>query len=361
MEYSIFLYLLIDRYFVYKLKNVWRCNRLKNCNAVIKDVAYYHPDNLVSNEYFIEHFDKQGKNIKNLLETTGREYRYISDDPNETILTMGIEATNNVIKKTNIDPSELNLIVFSTSTPEYISPSNALIIHDSIRAGQKTAIYDLNANCAGMLVALEQVSRSMRDNPRIKYALIVGSDQLNRFSRFNEAISYANFGDSACAIILENISDTDSGFIDSDSYTNSSNHDKILLPAKGFSSVVHNKRLKIKDKLVKWSPFNLEGAFFSAKISIEDLLSRNNLTKKDVKRYFLSQFARKNIDYVCEQLDEDPEKFIFVGDEFGYTGTTSPMLALAKSLENNELTKGDYVIFWTVGAGTTCSCILYRY
>ena len=89
---------------------------------------------------------------------------------------MGLNATNNVLEKTNINPGELNLIVFSTSTPEYISPTNALKFYNEIRAGQRTDVYDLNANCAGMLVALEQVSRFMRDNPRIKYALIVGLD-----------------------------------------------------------------------------------------------------------------------------------------------------------------------------------------
>lgn len=334
---------------------------MKKNNAVIKAVAYSHPDKSVNNDYFIEHFKKQGQDIKGLLEVTGRKSRYLSDDINETIVTMGTNAAKMVIKKANINPSELNLIVFSTGTPEYICPSNALIVHNEIRAGQKTAVYDLNSNCAGMLVALEQVSRSMRDNPRIKYALIVGSDQFNKFSRFDDALAYSNFGDSACAIILENVSNTDSGFIDSDSYTNSSNYDKMVLPARGFSKVVHNKRLDIKDKLVKWIPFNYDGAFFSASISIEEVLSRNNLTKKDIKKYFISQFSKTSIDSVCEQLEEDPEKFVFTGDKFGYTGTTSPILPFAITLENSELAKGDYIIFWTVGAGTTCSCILYRY
>lgn len=49
------------------------------------------------------------------------------------------------------------------------------------------------------------------------------------------------------------------------------------------------------------------------------------------------------------------------GDEFGYTGTTSPMLAYARSIEENELQIGDYVVFWTVGAGTTCATVLYKY
>ena len=58
---------------------------MNNHNAVIKGVAYYHPENSVSNEYFIKHFEKQGKDIRHLLENTGRENRYISGDFNETI------------------------------------------------------------------------------------------------------------------------------------------------------------------------------------------------------------------------------------------------------------------------------------
>ncbi|MBC2579603.1 ketoacyl-ACP synthase III [Clostridium sp. DJ247] len=330
-------------------------------NAIIKGVSYYHPENSVDNSYFLEHFQKQGQDISGLLKVTGRESRYISNDTDETVLTMSINAVNKVLEKTKIKPSQLNLIAFSSGTPEYITPSNAIKIHDSIRAGQKAAVYDINASCVGMLVALEQVSRIMRNNLNIKYALIAGSDQFNRYSRFDEAIPYSNFGDSACAIILENISNTDRGFIDSDFYTNSSNHDKIVLPAKGLSSTIHNNELEIKDKLVKWTPFDVDGAFFSAKITIEELLFRNSLTKKDIKKYFVSQFAKASMEQICNELGEDMEKFVFVGNEFGYTGTTSPILAYAKAVENNELNIGDNVIFWSVGAGTTCCGILYKY
>lgn len=332
-----------------------------NNNCMIIGVSYYHPAHKVDNEFFIEHFKKQGTDIRGLLRATGRNSRYISDSMDETMLTMGCNAAQEVLDKTHIKASQLNMIVFSSGTPEYIAPSNAIKIHSMIGAGQKCAVYDLNANCAGMLAAFEQVARSMRNNPNIKYALVVGSDQLNRYARYNEAISYSNFGDSACAMVLENVFNTNRGFLDSDFYTNSSNHDKILLPAKGMTSVVHDKKLSVKDKLVKWTNFNLDGAFHSAKVSIEEILFKNNLSKSAIKKYYLSQFAQKNIEYVCDELEEDINKFIFVGDEFGYTGTTSPILAFARSLENEDLSIGDYVIFWTVGAGTTCVCVLYQY
>lgn len=330
-------------------------------NAIIKGVAYYHPEHKVDNEYFIEHFKKQGKNITNLLKTTGRKSRYISDDETENILTMGYQAAKEVLEKVYVKPSQLGMIIFATGTPEYIAPTNAIKLHSMLQAGQKCAVYDLNANCAGMLVALEQVARTMRSNPDLKYALIVGSDQLNRYSRYREAITYSNFGDSACAMVIENIYHIERGFMDSDFYTNSSNHNKILLPAKGMSTVVRDKHLSTQDKLVKWDPFDLSGAFFSAKISIEELLFRNNLRKENIKKYFLSQFAIKNIEGVAQELGESMDKFVFIGDEFGYTGTTSPILAYARAVENNELDIDDYVVFWTVGAGTTCVCVLYQY
>lgn len=125
--------------------------------------------------------------------------------------------------------------------------------------------------------------------------------------------------------------------------------------------MIRDRSLSTQDKLVKWDNFDLGGAFYSAKISIEEILFRNDLKKENIKKYFLSQFALKNIETVAEELGESIDKFIFIGDEFGYTGTTSPMLAYARALENNELDIGDYVIFWTVGAGTTCVCILYQY
>lgn len=330
-------------------------------NLMIKGVSYYHPENSVGNEYFIEHFKKQGKDIEGLLRATGRKNRYISDKEEENMLTMGYNAAKDVLEKTHVKISQISLLVFSSGTPEYIAPTNAIKLHSMLGGAQRCAVYDMNANCAGMVVALDQVARIMRSNQNIKYALIVGSDQLNRYSRYSEAIAYSNFGDSACAMVVENVFGTERGFIDSDYYTNSSHHDKIVLPAKGMSSVARDRSLSTQDKLVNWTPFDLSGAFHSAKISIDELLFRNNLKKKDIKKYFLSQFAWKNIEGVCADLDEEIEKFKFIGDEFGYTGTTSPMLAYARAVEDGDLEIGDNVIFWTVGAGTTCASVLYRY
>lgn len=329
-------------------------------NVIIREVAIYHPHNQVTNDYFIEHFEKQGKDIKPLLEITGRESRYLSVDDNETSLTMGISVAKRVLEKANLSSKDLDMIIFSSGTPEYVQPTNALKVHHALEGKDSTIVYDLNSNCVGMVVALEQASRYILSNPNVKYALVVGSEQMNKFSRKTEEVPYANFGDAAAAVILERLEETDYGFIDSCYYTDSSMHDTIVLPAKGFSNIYRDD-LDEHDKRVEWLPFNTDNAFLNATSSIERLLTENGLTKSDVKKYFLSQFAKKNIDIICDQLHEDNKKFKFIGDEFGYTGTSSPFIALAKSIEDDEISRGDVVVFWSVGSGITSCNILLRY
>ncbi|AIQ12990.1 hypothetical protein PDUR_14520 [Paenibacillus durus] len=333
---------------------------MMSANVKICGVAIYHPENKVGNEYFVKHFERQGKDITGLLEVTGRETRYLSNDPHENPLTMGIEAAQKVLYQTGIDSAELDMIVFSSGTPEYVQPTNAVKVHHALGGKNSAIVYDINSNCVGMVVALEQISRNMLSNPNVKYAMIVGAEQLNKYSRTNEEVPYSNFGDAAAALILERVEDSDCGFIDSSFYTDSSLHDTIVLPAKGFSNI-YREDLEESDKRIEWLPFDTDEAFLSAKNAIERLLKENGLTKSDVKKYFLSQFAKKNIDIICDQLNEDPEKFKFIGDEFGYTGTSSPFIAFAKSIEEGEIKRGDVIVFWSVGAGITSCNVIYKY
>lgn len=331
-------------------------------NIKINRIEHFHPETKYSNDYFLNHFAEQGTDITGLLKVTGRKNRYISEDFHENSLTMAIEASKKVIKNANIDANDINMIVFISTTPEFLSPTNAVKIHEALGLNQSVSAYDMNGNCAGMIIGMDQVCRVMKTNNRVKYALIIGSDQLVRYSRPTEAITYSNFGESACAVLLENVESGLSDFIDSTSYTDSSLSNYINFPPEGFSKVLPlDEHTDKHNRIIEWIDFNTDEGFASSVTSINEILSRNNLTKSDIKLYCLSQFAKKNIDSIRIALEEPEGKFPFIGDEFGYTGVTSPFMALSESIEKNEIKRGDYVILWTVGAGVVASCILLRY
>lgn len=329
-------------------------------SVCIKEVAVYHPSNKVGNDFFVKHFEKQGKPISKMLEAFGRENRYISNDAKENSLTMAIEAALKVLDEAGLKGSDMDLVVFCSGTPEFVAPSNAIKVHHAIEGKSTASVYDMNANCVGMVLALEQVSKYMLSDRFAKRALIVGAEQMNRYSQTTNEITYPNFGDGACAMILEK-EEREAGFADSFIYTDSSRHHIMGLPACGFSNM-YDPHIPLEDKQIYWSTENDgENGFLLAKQSIEMLLQRNQLSKKDIKCYFLSQLSKKNIERVRTELGESAEKFIFVGNEFGYTGTSSPFIALHHAMENKKIDRGDWIMFWSVGVGFISCCVLMKF
>lgn len=330
-------------------------------NVIIKDIAVYHPDNKVDNNYFINHFDRQGKDIRRLLEVMGREYRFISVDKNENSLTMGIESAKKVLDQTKLTGKDIDLIVFCSLTPEYISPTNALKIHYAINGKNSAIVYDLNCNCVGMLLALENVSIYMKSNPNINNALIVGAEQFSRFSKATDEFSFSNFADSACAVILEKkVAETYCGFIDSAFYIDSSLHSNIQFPDCGLSKI-NDSDIKAENRMIGWGHFDTSILIEKTVESIEQLLEQHSMTKSDIKQFFFSQLSKKNIDLIREKLNLPADKFMYIGGEYGYTGGNSLFIALAKGINQKLIKRGDIILLWSLAAGWTISAVLFRY
>ncbi|SES76486.1 3-oxoacyl-[acyl-carrier-protein] synthase-3 [Salinibacillus kushneri] len=325
-------------------------------NIKIKAVDIYHPEKVVNNDYYIEHF-KEKKDISHFLEIMGRDKRYVIDNEEENGLTMGIEASKKVLEKAKLTGQDIDLIVFSTQVPETTFPTNATYVHHAIDAKNETIIMDSNANCAGMTLAVEQASYYMKANPRVNKALIIGSDYNTLVSNPKEEITYACYGDAAAAVILEK-TEEDTGFIDSIYFTDSINRDMIRFPKDGLTkSILEDKSVSA----ISWLPFDGGICLPPTYEMISTLLERNNLNAKDIKAYCLSQFALSNILKIQDHFNLDDEQIVYVGDRFGYTGTSSPFIALHQGIESGRIKRGDYVLFWTVGAGYELVATLFKY
>lgn len=326
----------------------------------IKDIAIYHPEKAIHNDYYVDHFKKRtGEDLTHFLkDVLGRESRYIIDNDEENSLSMGVEASKRVLAKANVDAEDLDMIMFASQVPENIFPTNAVLVHREIGGGSKTGTLDINANCSGMTTGLDQASRYLMSNPHMKQILLVGSDYSSLVMDPADTITYPNFGDAAVAILLEKTEEPETGFIDSMYFTDSSNFDRVTFPQKGLS-----KALKGQGTIdyVQWLPFDGDVSIDNATIMINSLLARNNLKTADVAAYCLSQFAISNINKLRDNLHVEDKQMIYVGDKFGYTGTTSPLLALHEGIQDGRIQRGDYVLLWTVGVGYQLIAVLFKY
>ncbi|WP_100489577.1 ketoacyl-ACP synthase III [Sporolactobacillus pectinivorans] len=327
-------------------------------NIIIRSVGAYHPETSLSNEYFLKHFHDQGKDIDHFLTHMGRESRYMIQSDEENGLTMGTEAAKDALAQANLIGEDIDMIVFSTQVPEYTFPTNATFVHHAIQAKSHTIILDSNANCGGMSVAVEQACRYMKSNPKVNRTLVVGSDYNTLLCDPNDEVTYSNYGDAACAVILEK-SETEEGFLGSSYFSETTEtRENIIYPAQGLAKALRQGK---GGRYLKWTPFDGSCALPPAYHSIQELLDEQHLSPEEVKAYCLSQFSLANILEIQKHFNLTNEQIIYIGDRFGYTGTSSPFLALHEGLQEGRIKRGDYVIFWTVGAGLQTIGMLFKY
>lgn len=335
---------------------------MKHQNINIISTGVYHPKNKVHNQYFIDHFNELGCEVEGLLNHLHREYRYLSDDPDETVITMGYNAAKKALDEANIDVKDIDLLVFATDTPEYTSPANAIKILNMLGGDKIQMAYDTNTNCLGMLTALDQASRIMLTNKRFKKSLVVGGILFSSVGSKYDAVSYSNFGDAAAAVVLEKVEEDEKrGFIDSTHLTQTSEHNNILMPRAGYSKVLRNEIKNEEDKRWSWEPF--DGSFISD--VWVDLISTvvydNGIKPQDVNHLIFSQFTLPDANLTLDKLGIDHSKTTYIGNEYGYTGTTSPIVALDRALKTGKINKGDYVTLSSMGSGSAVSTLLFKF
>ncbi len=329
-------------------------------NIVFSGIGTYHPSNEIDNAFFIDHFKKMDIQVEGLMNTLGREKRYFADKKNENVITMGAAAAKKALANAHLASEDIDMIIFATDTPEFLCPSNALLLNGELEAKNAHLVFDINSNCIGMLTAINVASRIMLSDERIKKALVVGSMFASLISSQIDPVVYSNFADSGAALVLERIEAPEKfGFIDSNFQTDPCVKDKFVMPKAGFTKM-YDPTVNIEDKKFRLEPFDTS---FIAKEwckLIHTLLEKNRINISEIKNFMFSQFSRPDAELALEMLGLEKNMHSYVGDKYGYTGVTSPILAFHDALENNKINKGDYVVFCSVGAGYNICSILYK-
>lgn len=329
----------------------------------IEGIAFYHPDKLVDNDYYIQHFRKQGKDVKHLLEDVfGRKKRYVIDNSNKKInecenaLTMQIAASKKVLEKCNLQGKDIDGIILASQLNEYIAPPSSTFIHAAIDAPQHCFCYDLNMNCIGMIEAIQQASYYMNDNRKIKNILIVTGDYINDILDKEEERLYGVFGESGCALIVSK-SDSKSGIIAKECFIHNQVNEFIIAPQNGMSNVLNCEGKNFRSIQVGNGKFHLDVVVQK----IFQMLEENHVTLEQIKAFCFSQYSKRNMQRLCELLGITMDRCPYVGDKYGYTLSSSPFVALESWIQQGKIKRGDYVLIWSVAVGIQYSIMLLKY
>ena len=261
-------------------------------------------------------------------------------------------------KKSGLKGSDIDLIIFACQYPEFTVPSQACIIHNHIHGKKKCITFDLNVNCLGMLRGLDIANRYFNDrNGEVKYVLLIGSDYMSVHTLQDDAITFANFGDGACALILEYIDDINTGVIGCSDRTITEEVYGCMFPICGFSNISDNSGDSTKTSWTNPTPTAIVECM---KEALDDILDKHHLSIDDIDWMCASQFTYSLFEQSRKRCNIPKEKGIYIGNKYGYTGTSSPFFAYTQGVLDKKIKPGDLVFFTSVGVGHTISSMLVR-
>jgi len=323
--------------------------------ATITAVAKYLPDRILSNQDLEKMVDTTDEWI---VTRTGISERRIAAEGKVTSY-MGTKVAQELLRKAKIPPSEVEVIIVATVTPDMLLPCTAALIQETI--GAKNAWgFDLSAACSGFIFALETGAKLI-ESGQYKKVLVIGSDTMSAITDYEERTTCVLFGDGAGGVLLEPTSGED-GILDSLLYSDGSGADLLKMPAGGSlhpasQDTIQKRMHYVSQEGRQVFKFAVKGMADSA----EDILKRNGLTVNDIRLLIPHQANRRIIDATAERLGLSTDQVLININRYANTtGATIP-IGLAEAVEKNILELDDYLVLAAFGAGLTWGSILIRW
>lgn len=276
---------------------------------------------------------------------------------------MGRQAALKAIEKAGIDPKEIGLVITSTITSDFLTPSIASIIQNEVGA-ENAAAFDLNAACSGFVYALDTARRFLQTDDNLKYVLVVATEALSRFTDFQDRGTCILFGDGSAAAVIERSDKMYSSFLVSDG----SGAKKLfarnvqIAPevkidsdfSDGFPEKPMHKLYQDGKEVYKFAVKALPKAFNAAAEKI-------GVTSADIDWFVPHQANVRIIETAAKNLGIGTDKFVVTVDHHGNTSSASIPLALCEAIEKGDIKRGQKIALVGFGAGLTYGSIIIEY
>lgn len=323
-------------------------------NAVITGVGGYVPDYVLTNEELSHMMDTNDEWITSRI---GVKERRILNEEGLGTSYMARKAAKQLMKKTDADPDSIDCVIVATSTPDYPFPSTASILIDKL--GLKNAFaFDLQAACSGFLYAMETAS-SLIQSGRHKKIIIVGADKMSSIVNYADRTTAPIFGDGAAACMIEATTE-EYGFVGSMLRTDGKGLPFLHIKAGGSVCppsyyTIDNKMHYIHQEgrtVFKYAVSNMSDA-------VMQIAAKYGLDKNNIRWIVPHQANLRIIEAVASRLEVSLDKVMVNIQRYGNTSAATLPLCLWDY--ENQLKKGDNLIFTAFGAGFTWGAMYVKW
>ncbi|MCC7277349.1 MAG: ketoacyl-ACP synthase III [Chromatiaceae bacterium] len=307
----------------------------------------YLPKKILTNKDIEEIVDTTDEWI---FDRTGIRQRHVVVE-GETCSDLAVAAARAAMEAAGVDPSEIDLIVLATTTPDQIFPSTACIIQP--RLGIKgVPAFDVQAVCAGFVYALSVADQFVRTGSA-KRALVIGADTMSRLLDWQDRSTCILFADGAGAVVLGAAEEP--GIISTHISADGAYKDLLQVPKGIGRGGCEDPYLEMRgNEVFRWAVSTLGRI-------VEETLEANGMTKSDIDWLVPHQANIRIIQATARRLDLPMEQVVVTVADHGNTSAASIPLALDTAVRDGRIQRGQTILMEGFGGGFTWGTVLVRF
>jgi len=312
---------------------------------------------MVDNHEFTRMMDTSDEWIRS---HTGIQTRYIADG--ESAWELGLGAAEDAMRGSSIRPQEVGMVICSTSSPDYFTPSTASIIAGKL--GVKDAIcFDLNAACSGGLFGMDVASLYIGSG-RVKYALLVAAEKVSKFLDYTDRSTCVLFGDGAGAVVFG--PSERGGIISTYLAGDNTGYDMLVAPVNAPPTPFETKKppalIENENAYLRMAGKGVyKFAVRAGAEAIDEVLKKAGRKVDDVRWFVPHQANLRIIDSISERYGLNKDRVFVSIDKNANTSSSSILIAIDQLNKNGQLRDGDLLLMLVFGAGLTYGAMLYEW
>jgi len=313
--------------------------------AKVHAVAHYVPPRMVTNEEISTWVDTTDEWI---AQRTGISQRHMSTGENTSDLC--VKVAKDLLKKSGLTADDIDLILVTTVTPDYLSPSVSCMVLGAIEA-KKAFAMDINAACTGFVYGFS-VAQKYLASGQCRYIMLIGAELLTKYVDWTDRNTCILFGDGAGGVILS---------ADDNKLYAEKLHSRGAMPITMSRQKVVNP-FCASDREVDYLKVDgrevFEFAVKSVSENINELLTSQGIGMADIKYIVPHQANRRIVEGISKKLKVDISKFYINIQRYGNTSSASIPIALSEMAKDGLVGEGDKVILSGFGGGLTWGSVL---
>lgn len=314
--------------------------------AYIKSLAYYLPEDIVTNEQLVADFPEW--TVEKIANKVGINQRHVVKC-DETAVDMAEKAAKKLFDENHINPLDIDFVLLCTQSPDYFLPTSACVLHKRLGLSINTGALDYNLGCSGYIYGLS-IAKGLLFGGIAKNVLLITAETYSKYLHPKDKGNRTIFGDAATATLVSLEGKWEIGEFSLGTDGNGVNNLIVRTGGAKYHQRMNDLVFDENGNPISSDYLYMNGSeIFNFTIDavpplVDDVLQKNKLEKDDINLYVFHQANKYMINFLRRKLKIEEEKFYIYLSQVGNTVSSTIPIALYEAEKGKKGLKGNVLL-----------------